>query len=376
MSRYVFNRASTFDDAGFCLPFNGAQVYPDRESYRVMAAEYDYIPFYARAAVTDFDAAGLFKFINPSPPACLLESLSGDDNGRYSIIAFSSLREITAPLDHTRGIDPLREFFATTRVPQLDFPFFSGGLAGYWSYEEALLYQCLPVNKTGFAEQFFFMPGEILVFDRRLNMLMVIIWVKTGGVGEEDYDQACSRLDGRIRQAVNCQGRPGQRPTVFITGRLDQEFRVNIDRDDFCHLVREAQEHIKQGDIFQVVLSRRWSKKSPADPWEVYLNLRSINPSPYMFYLQLPDSVLMGASPEMQVKIEKNRIKSRPIAGTRKITGDALADARMARELLADEKELAEHLMLVDLSRNDIGRVSRSGTVEVDNSWSWRNTPM
>lgn len=365
MSRYEYDYTSTLNRAGFYLPVSGMPVFPDEETFARMSGEYDYIPLYAHIKIKDFNIVGLFKSINPTPPACLLESLSGNDNGRYSIMASESAHVISSSLNDPQGMIPIREFLAGTRVPLLDFPFYSGGLIGYWSYEEALRFQDLKSNKNGFTEQYFFMPSEIMVYDRHLGVLTVIVWTPAGMAGENGFQRVCARLDALLTQACNCRIESEEGKSLRNPLNLDHEFKVNIEKDEFCNRVAQAKEHIRQGDIFQVVLSRRWQKQSTADPWDVYLNLRTINPSPYMFYFHLPEFVLMGASPEMQVKVEKGRIKSRPIAGTRKVTGDVDIDAILAEELLADEKEKAEHLMLVDLSRNDVGRVSSSGSVKV-----------
>ena len=264
-----------------------------------------------------------------------------------------------------QGVKPLRSFMNSVHVPHLDFPFFSGGLIGCWSYEAGLPYQQLPADKGDFTEQAFFMPGEILVFDRRMGILTIILWIEKSQASPDAYQRAGQRVDELLKLAVQCCREENQ---VFVPRGdlfLQEEFAANLEKEEFCRMVLTAQQHIRQGDIFQVVLSRRWKNRSPASPWEVYKQLRQINPSPYMFYLLLPEQILMGASPEMQVKVEKGRIKSRPIAGTRKISGQAHLDQEVCRELLADEKEKAEHLMLVDLSRNDIGRVSCAASVEV-----------
>jgi len=366
MSRCEFHHTSILNRAGFCLPVSGAVVFPNRDTFIAMSKNYDYVPLYAQIRLKDLNIVDLFKSMNPSKPSCLLESLSGHENGRYSIIASNSLLELTSYLDNPQDKDKFQEFLRVTRVPFLKFPFFSGGLIGYWTYEAGLNYQNLISQKDSLLGQYFFMPGEIMVYDRHNHLLTAILWVRTCKAAEEIvYKNAYQRLDSLLLQASNYQGEDKKYSYSRNEKHLDDEFEVNVTKEEFCNLVKQAREHIRQGDIFQVVLSRRWKKSSKADPWQVYLNLRSLNPSPYMFYFLLPESVLMGASPEMQVKVENGRIKSRPIAGTRKITGNKNVDKIMGEELLADEKERAEHLMLVDLSRNDVGRVSRAGTVTI-----------
>lgn len=369
MSRYNYH-AGTFERAGFYLPFSGAMDLPDPENFAAMGRIYDYVPVYSQKKLDHFDLVKYFESSessNNGEICCLLESLSGQENGRYSILARKPLRIITSNLNHPQGYTPMKNFIDSLRTPRLGFPFFSGGLIGYWSYETGLFYQGLEIGENTGPEQFFFMPGEILVYDRHTGVLRVFIWMAAGQAGKNDYDQASSQIAEIFFQASQYaeKSRVQEKEASLDSGFLDQEFRVNIDREEYCRMVRAAKEHIRQGDIFQVVLSRRWSKSSRAEPWTVYLKLRELNPSPYMFYLQLADSVLMGASPEMQVKVQGERMKSRPIAGTRKVTGNYDHDRLMQEELLEDEKERAEHLMLVDLSRNDVGRVCKAGTVHL-----------
>lgn len=366
MSRHEFFGASILNHAGFCLPDSGEEACPDLAVFKDLFEGYDYVPLFARIRLNYFSAVDFFKEINPSKPSCLLESLSGYENGRYSVIGFNSLFEIVSRRGDSESKKRLQDFLGRVRVPNLDFPFFSGGLMGYWAYEAALSYQGISSCKNGFIEQYFFLPGEVLVYDRHDCILTVIVWVKTCKDAEKAYAEACKRLDSLLLTALNCQQEEEEQSSFTAdSGYLNGEFRVNISQEEFGALVSRAKEHIRQGDIFQVVLSRRWQKRSEADPWQVYLNLRALNPSPYMFYFFLPECVLMGASPEMQVKIEKNRIKTRPIAGTCRVTGDKDIDDILCKGLLADEKEKAEHLMLVDLARNDVGKVSRAGSVRI-----------
>lgn len=368
--------ASTFNRAGFYLPFSGQNELSSQETFMHMASQYDFVPLYAQFEMEDrtvdknlkavpLSMADLYQHLQPPAPSCFLESLTGSDNGRYSIIAGKSLHFISTSQLDPQGIEPLRNFMDDTLVPHLEFPFFSGGLIGYWSYETGLLYQHLEADHNDFTEQAFFVPGEILVYDRQAQILTIIIWTEKAQASPAVYQEACQRMDDLLQIACHCRHKEEQAAVPGSDLSLRDNFSTNLEREEFCQLVKIAQLHINQGDIFQVVLSRRWESQSTASPWQVYRQLRQINPSPYMFYLVLPEQILMGASPEMQVKIEKGRIKSRPIAGTRKITGNHEKDQQAFQELLADEKERAEHLMLVDLSRNDIGRVSCSASVEV-----------
>ncbi|KUG03015.1 anthranilate synthase, aminase component [hydrocarbon metagenome] len=368
MSRYEQN-AGTFERAGFYLPFSGAQVFPEPETFIAMGKIYDYVPMYARIKLDHFDMVKYFDCRNTGELCCLLESLTGSDNGRYSILACNPLHEAFSGLNDPQGVSLMHNFISSLRTPRPGFPFFTGGLIGYWSYEAGLFYQGLEVDPGPGAEQFFFMPGEILVYDRHTSVLSVFVWLAGAEADETSYERASLRMDDILIEASeHVNHKTMQQGAGYDMNALgiDEEYQVNIDRDGYCHMVIQAKEYIRQGDIFQVVLSRRWVKESTANPWQVYIKLRDLNPSPYMFYLQLPDSVLMGASPEMQVKVHGGRLKNRPIAGTRKVTGIEERDKVLLEELLQDEKERAEHLMLVDLSRNDVGSVCKAGSVHLN----------
>ncbi len=367
MSRYE-NRTSTFERAGFYLPFSGVEVFPDLETFINMSGVYDYIPICSQMKLNDFDIVSFYEAINMVEISCLLESLTGNDNGRYSILAYSPLYEIFSSLDDPQGILPMQNSINSLRTPKLDFPFFTGGLVGYWSYETSLFYQGLLNEPSSFEEQYFFMPGKIIVYDRHTGELSIFLWVKSSEADQAAYDSLCQQMDDVIKNIESYCENTAPEPLRGYgpkDGNIDEEFQVNISREKYGDMVRKAKEHIRQGDIFQVVLSRRWEKKSTADPWQVYSRLRSLNPSPYMFYFKLPEATLMGASPEMQVKVREGKLRSRPIAGTCKVTGDKELDELLQKELLQDEKERAEHLMLVDLSRNDVGKVCKAGSVKV-----------
>jgi len=369
MSRYTYS-TSTLERAGFYLPFSRIKLYPELLQFMDMSQHYDYIPLYAAVECKNFDVVSFFQAMNTSKPSCLLESLTGNDNGRYSIIACEPLHEISSTLNAPQGILPLQNLINSLRIPELQFPFFTGGLVGYWSYETGLYYQGLLDESAPLEEQYFFMPGKIIVYDRYTFRLSIFLWIRSSEADEAVYESLCRQMKVIITDVqLSCETNKLQKRHLRgyepKADNIAEEFQVNISDEKYEDLVRKAQEHIRQGDIFQVVLSRRWCKKSNADPWQVYLRMRSLNPSPYMFYFKLPEGILLGASPEMQVKVREGKLKSRPIAGTRKVTGDKELDELLQEELLNDEKERAEHIMLVDLSRNDVGRVCRAGSVRV-----------
>lgn len=365
MSRY--EDTSTRTGAGFYF-VPGDNAAPGSNSIAQPSETYDYVPVYAEKPLdSDFDITRLFQRLQPAAPACLLESLIGRENGRYSIIGCRPLKQIHSTPSPESVTDPIHDFLLSTHAPLLDFPHFYGGLIGCWTYDFALPHQKLP-RKEGpnpFPDQQFFMPGVVIVYDRFEMILRVFIWVPARESDRNSYEDAAREIERILTLAAFCQ-KTGQESRTRYNGRIDEaDFRVNLSDEEYSRRVATAKNHITRGDIFQVVLSRRWSRRSKASPWRVYQAMRDINPSPYMFYLQGQGFTLIGASPEMQLKVVNRVVKSRPIAGTRKVTGDKEQDALLRQELLADEKERAEHMMLVDLGRNDIGRVSEAGTVRV-----------
>lgn len=365
MSRCEPERASTLERAGFYLPISGVLAFPDAQDFKASVQTYDYVPVYTRIAIENFDITRFYQRSASDRPSVLLESLTGEDNGRYSILADQPILEISSLLNKPQGTNLLQAFFRSKQIQPLKFPFFTGGLAGFWCYEAGLRYVSLPPGQQPGLEQFFFMPGRVVVYDRYEQVLTIVLWCNSK---TEKCADVYRQLDDMTVQATKCCNQGSQFSAADKT--LDIQvgiagFQVNITDEQYEEMVREAKKYIRQGDIFQVVLSRRWKRASKADPWQVYLQLRRLNPSPYMFYFRLPGMDFLGASPEMQVKIQDGVVKMRPIAGTRKVTGDVARNRELEQELIQDEKEQAEHLMLVDLGRNDVGKVSRAGTVHL-----------
>lgn len=364
MSRYA-HHTSTASGAGFLLPaLQPVTFFPGAEEFYAWQHQYTLVPMYCTVPVSDLNLAAYYGAGSDQQPSCLLESLTGSDNGRYSIIGRRSLRELSSSLVNPRGMELIRNYLGRQACPDLPFPFFSGGLIGYWAYEAGLASQYLAAPaRADLPEQYFFVPGEILVHDRLEQTLTLICWTESQDIHPGSYQAQRVRMETILNDVGRYPSPPPKTPPK--SAHLDEGFQVNIKDHEFCAMVEQCLKHIYQGDIIQVVISRRWRRSSLADPWLVFMSLRSLNPSPYMFYFNLPGFTLMGASPEMQTKVTGRHIKTRPIAGTRKVTGKQDVDQQLAEDLAADEKERAEHLMLVDLGRNDIGRVSQPGSVRV-----------
>ncbi|TLS53102.1 anthranilate synthase component I [Paenibacillus antri] len=369
-------------------------MYPDRESFGRFARDYNLIPV-TRTLLADTETPiRVFQQFSEEPHAFLLESVEGGAKwARYSFIGtdpFLVVRGKEGTLEvERRGtyetyaeqpVDFLRGMLDQYRSPQYDgFPRFMGGAVGFFGYDLLRYYEKkLPPHRVDDLKmndvQFMFCD-QLIVFDHlKQHMVVVANAHVPHGADEARLDEAYRDAEARIDATIaRLQGGGGTAVNAF-TPRSPQEpaairaeeLKSNLTKEAFLANVVKAKEYIRAGDIFQVVLSQRFEMETAVSPLHVYRVLRTMNPSPYMYYLKMGEERIVGASPELLVRVEGGKVQTRPIAGTRPRGKSAEADAALERELLADEKELAEHLMLVDLGRNDIGRVSVPGTVKVD----------
>jgi len=261
------------------------------------------------------------------------------------------------------------ERFRPVRLPSL--PPLVGGAIGYFSYDMVRLIERLPKrlrDEIGLYDAVLMFYHGLIAFDHVQHRLWIVRNVFTEGHGSlrAKYDAAVREIN-KARQLLEepvAAERPKKSPSASKRGSL--KVNSTFRRPEYLDVVRKAKQYIRAGDIFQVVLSQRFSAKAKAEPFEVYRQLRALNPSPYLFYLQLNDVAVVGSSPEMLVKVQGRDVFYRPIAGTRWRGKDEAEDQRLEREMLASEKERAEHIMLVDLGRNDLGRVCEYGTVKVE----------
>lgn len=260
----------------------------------------------------------------------------------------------------------LQQRFAKYRfVDQPDLPRFSGGFVGYFGYDTVRQIEELPIRNPeldNVPHAHFALYETVLAFDHYRQQIHIInnVILEDGVDLKASYDQALMKI-AVIRKALSQPlkkqpARPAQ---------IDVGVQSNFQKNEFCAAVNQAKEYIRAGDIFQVVLSQQFSRPLAAAPLDVYRALRVVNPSPYLYFLQIDSNYIIGSSPEMLVRVEDGEATVRPIAGTRPRGSTPQEDTQLAEELLADEKECAEHVMLVDLGRNDIGRIARYGDVRV-----------
>lgn len=334
-----------------------------------------------RSLVEDLETPiSAFLKLCPEGPACLLESAAGGEQvARYSFIGYNPFltlrgeksgvelawrdgrreRRLGSPLAVLRK---LSQEFRLETPPSL--PRFCGGAVGYFSYDIVSSLESvgeMPPDELGLPDVYLQFMENVVVFDHFTHRMHLVV---NRPVLKGEFSLA--KLEAE--QALQEMAKSLAGPLPPVTEQVKSAVAVpeaNMSEAEFLQKVRIAREYISAGDIFQVVLSRRFKVPVEENPFVVYRKLRSVNPSPYMFFLRNQEVTLVGASPEMLTRVEGQTVTTRPIAGTRRRGGDEEEDLALERELVSDRKELAEHVMLVDLGRNDIGRVARYGTVSV-----------
>jgi anthranilate synthase component 1 len=352
-------------------------------NYAALASEgYNRVPL-VRSVLADLDTPlSTYLKLADSPYSYLLESVFGGEKwGRYSIIGLPSrtVLKVTghrvevqsdgAVVETSEEDDPLafieafKDRYRVAPLPGL--PRFSGGLVGYFGYDtvryiEPRLGACPSPDLLGTPDILLMVSEEILVFDNLRGQLYLIVHVDPGDPGSAAAGEArLDALESRLRSAVPLHEAAPPRAVS------EQDFVSGFTQEGFEAAVAKAREYIIEGDIMQVVLSQRLSIPFTARPLDLYRALRCLNPSPYMFHLNLEDHHVVGSSPEILVRLEDETVTLRPIAGTRPRGQTEEQDQALEQELLADPKELAEHLMLIDLGRNDVGRVAQVGSVHL-----------
>jgi len=360
--------------------------FPDFETFQSLAKEHTCVPVYRQLLADRLTPVAAFEMLGQGEHAFLLESVVGGERiARYSFIAVApslvyscqmgdasitrpylppQLFKTTDPLADLQKLLPGVTFYRDPAVPT-----FTGGLVGYAGYDTIRYYESdslthPPADDRNLPDLQFGLYNEIVVFDHVDKTVKVIANAfVNGGHPADAYADACRRVDGIV---ANLQG-----PISSAVGEIDtrsplkMSFSSNLTQAGYESAVSKGMEYIRAGDIFQFVPSQRLRVNSCAKPFDVYRALRIVNPSPFMFYLKSPSCTLIGSSPEILVQVIDGKVTSRPLAGTRKRGLTPAEDKKLEQELLADPKDRAEHIMLVDLHRNDVGRVSKHGSVRV-----------
>ena len=364
------------------FPFLMDNVYPDLREFKKLAKKGNLIPI-TREVLADLETpVSAFKKLEKDSEGYLLESVEGGEKfARYSFIGLDpflifksrrknieikekgKVRKIKGePLDVLKS---LMKKFSMVDVPGL--PRFSGGAVGYLSYDLVRFFEKIPELNSDdlkLPDVYLIFSDTLVVFDHFRHKIKIISNAYINGKNiPEFYQKAIVKIDRIIARLKSPLNLP---PQASSSKGRKVSFSSNLSRSSFVKKVRKAKEYIKAGDVIQVVISQRFRTEIRTEPFNLYRALRSINPSPYMYYLKFKDLKLIGSSPEILVRLEEGKVTIRPIAGTRPRGKDEREDRFLERELLSDEKEKAEHIMLVDLGRNDAGRVCRYGSVKVD----------
>jgi len=356
-----------------------AEIVPNRKRFREMARQGNLIPVFQEVLADMETPVSAYAKLEQGEYGYLLESVEGEERiGRYSFLGTRPrwllwgrgketwIREgdTERRLDDPDPLSALERIMAGYRaVAHPDLPVFAGGAVGYMGYGMIRLIEEIPAttkDDLGLPDLFFMFTDSAVVFDHVKHRMVVVHYAQVDGGVDQAYDQAVKEVrrtiaefKSRLPVLANGRRKPNRKP----------RFQSNFKKEAFEEAVRRCKAYIRAGDIFQVVLSQRLSARLSAHPFDVYRALRVVNPSPYMYYLRLGDLHIVGSSPEILVRVEGDQVCVRPIAGTRPRGRTPDVDMALEKELLADEKELAEHIMLVDLGRNDAGRVCEYGTV-------------
>ncbi len=360
-------------------------IRPTLEEARTLAEQGNLIPIWMEIPADLETPASVYLKLRGDGSSFLLESVErGEQVGRYSFLGIDPIAVLTAE----NGRVELRENGAVTDisppdgdplaamesilgrykpVANPDLPEFYGGLVGYLSYDAVRFFERAPLPEDpglGLPDAVFLLSDTLAIFDHVKRQLLVVVNAHVEDGVDATYQRAIDKIAG-IAAAMERPLPAVKPPSLEQTAEMENGWVSNVDRPSFEDAVRRTKEYIAAGDIFQGVISQRLSRTTNVDPFAVYRALRMLNPSPYMFYLDLPEGIrIIGSSPETMVRLQGRRAEVRPIAGTRRRGADRAEDQALAEELLADPKERAEHVMLVDLGRNDLGRVCRYGTVE------------
>ena len=358
--------------------------YPSLDVFLERTRQGNMIPVYKEILADMETPVSAFRKIDHGGYSILLESVEGGEKwGRYSFLGSEPALIFESQGDEVRtirdgevlgvrkGVDPLdfvREAMSRFKfVSDSELPRFVGGAVGYIGYDMVRFFEQIPEvpkQESGFPDMILMVMQDLLIFDRTEKKILIVsnVFLDPDSDPEKEYRQAEERIDKLIaRLNVPCE---------IVNLSLPREVNLEIPdssftKEKFKEAVQRAKDYILAGDVIQVVLSQRFQSRLKNDPFDIYRVLRTVNPSPYMYFLQMGSIQIVGSSPEVLVRVEGDEVEVRPIAGTRSRGSNEAEDQALMQELLADPKERAEHVMLVDLGRNDVGRIAKTGSVKV-----------
>lgn len=363
------------------------KLFPTKKEFLELAKHHNLIPVYHEIPCDLDTPISLFYKLGEKNYCFLLESVEGAEKwARYSFLGFDPFlifkskgkrlekfykkdnSYVKESFSSENAFEELRNIIKNFS-PFLDktLPRFFGGAVGFISYEAVRFFEKIPTGEDdlNFSDLHFMFPEIVLVHDRFYQSLKIVynVWIEKTADSkprlEKVYEEAKEKIQ-KVKEKIL-----RETPYKVVKAKEIKEPVFEIEKKDFIKMVNKAKEYIKEGDVIQVVLSQRMSLEAEVSPFLIYRALRKVNPSPYLFFLKLGDEILIGSSPEILVRMEGRIVETRPIAGTRKRGKDEEEDKQLEENLKRDEKELAEHIMLVDLGRNDLGRICEFGTVEV-----------
>ncbi len=363
-----------------------SSIYPSKEEYLVKAKKYNLIPVYKEYIVDTETPTSIFiKAGGLEKEMFLLESMEGLKKlsrysfigvGNSSLIKFEdevfSIQEAGKEILNIKTMFPLKELeevikeYRLYKNPELNH--FAGGAVGYLSYDLVKYFENIELtrNKHPLPEIMLYLTDLVIVFDHFLNRMKIISTVKIKKDAEKAYFQSINKieeLESRIFSGI--KNGKGNNFSYHADNMKKIDIKSNFSKEKFLEAVGKAKKYIIDGEAFQIVLSQRFSIDSPSNPFNIYRGLRTTNPSPYMYYINFGNFKIIGSSPEPLIKINGKKILSCPIAGTKKRGANPKEERFLVGSLLNDEKEIAEHNMLVDLSRNDLGRVCKFGSIKI-----------
>lgn len=360
--------------------------YPDLNEIKQLANAYTVIPVSMEVNADMETPVTLFKRFEDSKYCFLLESVEGGEKwSRYSFIGKNPFLIVKSIGDKTliedkygkqeeiqgNPLNILRSLMNDYKAPDITgLPRFNGGAVGYFGYDMARHSEFLPnvpQDDLQLPDSYFIFTDEVLAYDHLKQKIHIIVNMHVGTNVERDYSSTVERIKEIRRELSILKWKVTENKHSGSKSKENFKYKSNMTREDFCKNVVKAKKYINDGEIFQVVLSQRLCVETHKEPFDIYRSLRITNPSPYMYYLKFNDCKIIGSSPEMLTRVENGKVETCPIAGTRRRGLTIEEDERIEKDLLRDEKEIAEHMMLVDLGRNDIGKISQFGTIEINN---------